>query len=111
MNWNIRLEDRIVQAVQSVELSNNGHAWIGYEDDLADAMRARGYEVIAAPNAHGRREWKAFTKKGQAALREEARQGSPFAVSTYKPVRPAQDRGPDYEELILRKQEEEGRFD
>lgn len=107
MNWNIRLEDRITQAVQSVELSNNGHAWIGFEDDLAEAMRERGYTVIAAPNAAGRREWKAFTKRSQDALRSEAAAGSAFAVSTYKPVQP-RDLGPDYEEAILRQQEGRG---
>lgn len=96
---------RILAAMQSVMLSNNGYADIGYNPDIANALHLAGFIVIESTNLHGMPTFKAFTKAGQAALRF-----APHAFSTYRPIMYAADTI-DYEGAILARQESQGYYD
>lgn len=90
-------------AIQSIELGNNGYANIGNDECLARAVIDQGYSVIRSRDLHGHPVFKGFTKAAQAALRQE-----PFGVSNYGAnlrSSPMMTEGPDYEEAILARQE------
>lgn len=89
---------RILDAILSIEMGNNGYADIGTDTTVANAVETAGYVVIRTTDLHGRPVYRGFTRASQEALR-----GEPFAVSTYGPVRMPEDM-PDYEALILNRQ-------
>jgi len=95
------LSARILNAILSIEMGNNGHADIGTDTAVAHAVESAGYTVIRTTDLHGNPVFRGFTRKSQEALRHE-----PFAVSTYRPVRMPQDM-PDYEAMILSRQSRE----
>ena len=99
------LADQILSAIDSVMFANNGYADIGNSADIAQALRTAGFVVLACKNLHGAPCFKAFTPAAQKALASE-----PFGVSTYKPVI-AQASSPDYEGMILDRQERESMYD
>lgn len=105
MIYKPELSARILAAMQSVMLSNNGYADIGYNPDIANALHLAGFIVIESTTLHGNPTFKAFTKEGQAALRF-----APHAFSTYRPVMYAPDYI-DYEGAILARQESQGFYD
>lgn len=84
----------IFAAITSIELGNNGHADIGTDEVIGDAVRAAGYTVIRTTNLHGAPVLRGFTKAAQKAL------AAGDGVSTYKPVSSSLD-APDYEGAIL----------
>lgn len=88
----------IEKAKENVLSSNNGYAFIGHNADVASALEQDGFVVIMANNLHGVKEYKAFTKSAQEALRTE-----PFGVSTYKSFSMPIDL-PDCESMILDRQ-------
>lgn len=95
---------KIFAAMQSIELANNGYAFIGHiigkDADLAQALTVAGYKVISAPNLHGRMEYKGFTARAAETLSIEH-----FATpATARAPRQWSD-GPDYEGAILARQE------
>ena len=98
MIYSPEISARIIDAMQSITLGNNGYADIGPNETIADACRAAGFVVIRSTNLHGRPTYKGFTKAAQEALR-----GEPYAVSTYKPIEHRDDF--DYEGAILARQE------
>lgn len=92
---------QIFAAMQDIELSNNGYAFIGHDAEVANAVQSAGYVVLYVPNLHGRKEYKGFTKRAQECLKAE-----PFGVSTYQaPASTLAHDTPDYEGLILARQE------
>jgi len=93
------LTAKILDAMQSIELSNNGYADIGNNAAIADALRDAGFVVNASTNLHGNATFIAYTKRAQKCLQSE-----PFAVSRSTPI-PLRVDGPDYEGMILRRQE------
>jgi hypothetical protein len=94
---------KIMEAINSILLGNNGYADIGNNPEVAEAVRIAGFIVIESKNLHGRPTYKGFTKQAQAALKEEHRAGESYAVPIHKPV-PQQSDGPDYEAMILARQ-------
>lgn len=100
----------ILAAIASVLGSNNGYAEIGSDPLIADAVAAAGFVVIASKDLFGLPVFKAFSKASQAALAADAAAGGAFAVSNYKPISLAPE-GPDYEGLILARQERAGLYD
>lgn len=91
---------RILQAIENIELANNGYAFIGHDAQIAQAVEAAGYVVLYVPNLHGRKEYKGFTKRAQECLKRE-----PFGVSTYAPAARTIIPEFDYEGAILARQE------
>lgn len=92
---------KIFEAMQNIELSNNGYAFIGHDAEVANAVQSAGYVVLYVPNLHGRKEYKGFTRRAQECLKSE-----PFGVSTYQAPTPTLSRDDiDYEGLILARQE------
>lgn len=89
----------ILSAMQSIEMGNNGYADIGNNQTVIDAVRSAGYIVLSTRNLHGNPTHIGYTKAAQAALRDE-----PYAVPFNKPRSPRVD-GPDYEAMILARQE------
>jgi hypothetical protein len=90
------LTAKIFAAINSVMLSNNGYAEIGNDSAVAEAMSLAGFVVIHTKSLFGRPTYKAFTKEAQVALATDG-------VPHYKTVR--NDTGPDYEGMILARQE------
>jgi hypothetical protein len=95
---------RILSAIESIMLGNNGYADIGPAEWVADAVRAAGFIVLATTNLHGRPTYKGYTREAQVALRAAHATGETYAVPTYKPPTHRQDE-PDYEGMILARQE------
>ena len=95
---------RVKKTIADIELGNNGYANFPLDDKLAAAVQDAGYTVIVSEDLFRRRSYRGFTKRAQENLRHE-----PFGVSTYQP--PSQSAflgdGPDYEALILARQERE----
>lgn len=88
----------IFAAIESIEMGNNGHADIGTDDAIGDAVRSAGYTVIRTTDLHGRPVLRGFTKAAQAAL------AAGDGVSTYKAFTPRMEL-PDYEGAILARDE------
>ncbi len=92
---------QVFEAIQNIELSNNGYAFIGHDGEVANAVQSAGYVVLYVPNLHGRKEYKGFTQHAQECLKSE-----PFGVSTYKaPAQTLASPNADFESLILARQE------
>lgn len=92
---------QIFAAMQNIELSNNGYAFIGHDPEVAQAVQSAGYVVLYVPNLHGRKEYKGFTQRAQECLKSE-----PFGVSTYQaPAQTLARPDVDYEGLILARNE------
>lgn len=93
---------RVEQTIADIELGNNGYANFPFDDKLAAAVQDAGYVVTVSEDIFRRKSYRGFTKRAQENLRHE-----PFGVSTYQP--PSQSAclndGPDYEALILARQE------
>ena len=45
---------KVLDAMNSVLLSNNGYADIGNNEEVAEALRTAGFVVICSKNLHGR---------------------------------------------------------
>lgn len=86
---------KILAAIQSVMLGNNGYADIGVDPIVAQAVADAGFVVIATRDLHGKAIYRGFSKAAQAALAIE-----PFGASTYKPFKTRVET-PDYEGAIL----------
>jgi hypothetical protein len=91
---------QIMSAISAIIESNNGYAYIGNNEDIANAVRLAGFVVIRSNG-----QYKGFTKHAQECLKRE-----PFGVSTYKPA-VIDIEGPDYEGMILSRQENDGIHD
>ena len=102
MIYDPSLTSLILFAMEEVSLSNNGYADIGTNEAVAKALAAAGFVVIATKDLFGKPVNRAFSAAAQAALAAE-----PFGVSTYKPFFPKVE-GPDYEGMILSRQEAKG---
>ncbi|WP_321935349.1 hypothetical protein [Paraburkholderia sp. J8-2] len=93
-------DEQVANAIWSISLGNNGHADIGNDDALADAVAKAGYVVIRTRNLHGRPVYRGFTKQAQENLRD-----SPFGVSMVQTNSlQLEHEGPDYEAMILARQ-------
>lgn len=92
---------KILDAIQSIELSNNGWSWIEHDTTLIKALRHAGYVVFEVRGGV-----KAYTRAAQEALAAEykARGAASFAVLRDKPST-AKEPAPDYEGMILSRQE------
>lgn len=53
----------ILQAMQDIELGNNGWNFIPACPVLHSGLQAAGYVVIASTDYHGRPAWKGYTKQ------------------------------------------------
>ena len=95
---------RILSAINSIMLGNNGYADIGPADWLADAVRTAGFIVLSTTNLHGRPTYKGYTREAQASLRAAHAAGETYAVSTYKKFTHQHDET-DWEGMILARQE------
>jgi hypothetical protein len=100
MIYSPEMTEKIMTAIRAVLLGNNGYADIGNNTAVAEAVKLAGFAVIHTKDAHGCAVYRAFTAQAQKALKAEPL----FSVSTYKPVQAKQD-GPDYEALILARQD------
>ena len=96
---NPEITAQTLHAIEAIMLSNNGHANIGNNSAVADAVSMAGFTVIHTTDLHGNPTYKGFTQAAQAALRVES-----FGISTYKPI-VSRDDGIDYEAAILDRQE------
>lgn len=96
------LTTAILTAIENIVGSNNGYADIGNNPAVADAVRLAGFVVIRSTNLHGAPTFRGSTRAAQTALAAE-----PFGVSTYRPITRTQD-GPDFEALILARQDAAG---
>lgn len=88
----------VLAAIEMILLGNNGYADIGVNPEVAEAVRAAGFIVIASKNLHGAFVYKGFTKASQESLAS-----APYGVSLYKPIVQRDDF--DYEGAILARQE------
>ncbi len=91
---------QIMGAISAIIESNNGYANIGNNEEIANAVKLAGFVVI-----HSNGQYKGFTKRAQECLKLE-----PFGASTYKPAA-LKPEGPDYEAMILSRQESDGIYD
>jgi hypothetical protein len=88
--------------MQSVLNANNGYADVGTSEAVARGLQQAGLVVIKTADLHGKPVFRAFTKGSQAALKV-----SGYGVTTYKEVAKTAhlNDGPDYEAMILDRQE------
>lgn len=101
MNLSPQTQKTVTAFMADLALSNNGYATT-YSKEVADVVQQQGLPVICSVDPHGRRCFKAFTLRGQAAVRNED-----FGVSMVRPMsRNLLDHmGPDWEAMILESQE------
>jgi hypothetical protein len=91
MIYSTDVSAKILAAMESVAISNNGWAWIKNDAELIKGLRLAGYVVIETGA-----ETKAFSRSGWNAMAEDYKARSPASQG--------QD-GPDYEAAILARQE------
>jgi hypothetical protein len=91
----------ILAAMQSIQLSNNGWIWVKNDPELINGLQTVGYTIIETPEGV-----KAFSRAAQEALAAEykAHGAASFAVPTYGTAAHNDD-APDYEGMILARQE------
>jgi hypothetical protein len=95
----------ILATIDSIMLGNNGYARFQASDLIADAVRSAGFVVFRSTDLHGRPCWFGSTREAQESLRS-----APYGVSTYKaPARRQEE--PDYEGMILARQERQSMYD
>lgn len=95
----------ILEAIQNIELGNNGYADIGNNADVIEAVQIAGYTVIPSRNAWGNRTHKGYTPKGMEAARKDGK------LYVAKPNKQNYAHEFDYEGAILRRQENAGFYD
>lgn len=100
MIYTSKQSERILDAINTVMLANNGYADIGTDTVVASALQQAGFSVIFTVDLAGRGVYRAFTKKAQNALREE-----PFGTSTYQTVCQKIDTSWGLEDILLAKAE------
>lgn len=93
---------KILDAIHGIELSNNGWSWIENDPALIDALRVAGYVVFEVRGG-----MKAYTRAAQAALAAEYKAHGPASFAApARAVRTApHESGPDFEAMILARQE------
>jgi hypothetical protein len=96
---------RILDIVASITLSNNGYSRFQANETTVNAVRAAGFIVFRSTDLHGNPCWFGSTRAAQESLRT-----APYGVSTYKDPTHRQDE-PDYEGMILARQERSGFYD
>ncbi len=90
--------DAIMEAINSVLLSNNGYAEVGNDTVVVGALKSAGFIVLKTRALFGGWTHKAYTKEGREAVIAEAREhAKPIKLD----ARPAY----DFEGAILRRQE------
>ena len=102
MIYSPELSEKILAAMERVSLSNNGWAWIQDDAELVKGLQLAGYVVIETGTGT-----KAFSRAAQEALAEDYKQhgSASFAVPARATHKPAREDGPDYEAMILARQE------
>jgi hypothetical protein len=93
---------KILDAMSGIAMSNNGWSWVENDATLIEALRVAGYTMIETTAGV-----KAYSRAAQAALAAEytAHGSASFAVPA-RAVRSApKEHGPDYEAMILTRQE------
>lgn len=98
--------ENVQEIIQRIELANNGYLDIGNNPEIIQGVKAAGYMVLSSTNLHGRPTHKAYTERAQQALKEEHASGSEFAVMRQIVVPPNRVDGPDYEAMILARQDQ-----
>lgn len=95
-------DELVKRTIADIEMGNNGYASFARDEKLAAAVQAAGYVVLLSEDIFKRKSYRGFTQRAQESLRHE-----PFGVSTYKaPLQNfVSDDGPDYEAMILDRQE------
>ena len=61
----------VAAAIASINLGNNGHADIGTNPNLAEAVKAAGYPVIPARDLHGNPVFRGYTPRAYAIRCDE----------------------------------------
>ena len=95
----------ILDCIDMIVNGNNGYARFQANDSVVDALRVAGFVVFRSTDLHGNPCWFGSTRAAQESLRN-----SPYGVSTYKAPDRTQDE-PDYEGLILARQERQSMYD
>jgi hypothetical protein len=96
---------QILSSIDAILNGNNGYARLWVSEEIADAVRFAGFVVFRSTDLHGKPCWFGSTKAAQESL-----SSAPYGVSTYKAPIHTQDL-PDYEDLILARQERQGMYD
>jgi len=93
---------KILDTINGIELSNNGWSWVDNDPALIEALRTAGYVVFDVRGGV-----KAYTRAAQEALAAEhaARGAASFAVPARATYAAPKEPGPDYEAMILARQE------
>ena len=87
---------KIFDAIESIELSNNGWSWVENDATLIKALRTAGYIVFEVRGC-----MKAFTRAAQESLASES-----FARRACEPAKlSVKEDAPDFEAKILSRQE------
>jgi|GEM_PF-6121974 len=93
---------KILDAINGIEMSNNGWSWVENDPALIGALRIAGYLVFEVRGG-----MKAYTRAAQEALASEYKAHGPasFAVPARAVRNTPQEPGFDFEAMILARQE------
>lgn len=96
------MSEKIFDAIESIELSNNGWSWVDNDATLIAALRTAGYVVFEVRGGV-----KAYTRAAQDALAAEykAHGAASFAVPARAAYTAPKEHATDYEGMILARQE------